>query len=140
MGKILKIHPRNIKPSQDFLKEGTVKFIFTCYSEDKKDQLPPAPVVQRSPDNGDYIAIDGHNLIAVKDYFDEECEVFVADHPEDELTENEFPGASPDGLASRNADLREKFESVVDDYKRLSEGGLDSFVRLREKYPDLFKI
>lgn len=87
---LLKIHPQKIKPSQDFLKEGTVRFILTCYSENKKDRLPPAPVVRKNPENGDYIAIDGHNLIAVRDFFDEECEVFVASHAGDELTEEDF--------------------------------------------------
>lgn len=138
MWKILKIHPRKIKPSQDFLKEGTVRFILACYSENKKEQLPPPPVVRKNQENDGYIAIDGHNLIAVRDFFDEECEVFVASHAGDELTEKDFPESSAEWLASRNADLRAKFDSVVDDYKRLSSDGLDSFARLREKYPQLF--
>lgn len=137
MGQIIKISSKKIKPSQDFLKENTVKFILTCCFEERRDKLPPAPIVRYDAINDEYIAIDGHNLLAVKDLFGEECEVFVAENANDKLTTSEFPESSQDGLMSRNKDLAEKFDGITDDYRKLSGNGLDSFVTLRKKYPYL---
>lgn len=129
MGNIIKINTNQIKPSQDFLKERTVKFILACFSENKKDMLPPTPIVKKDSEDGSYIAIDGHNLLAVYDLLGEEIEVYVARDENDELTEEVFSNFSSESLLSRNRDLKEKYNFI--------EAKKDSFSELRDKYPYL---
>jgi hypothetical protein len=46
-------------PSQDYLKEDTVKYILECYERNDMLQLPPPPLVRLHPGDIDkYIAID----------------------------------------------------------------------------------
>ncbi|HSW99843.1 MAG TPA: hypothetical protein VLH38_02285 [Patescibacteria group bacterium] len=61
----MQIAPEKILPSQDFLKEKTVRYIFDCLANGQVDRLPPAPLV-RKDEHGNLVAIDGHNLIAVR--------------------------------------------------------------------------
>ncbi len=73
----MKVSPKTILPSQNFLKPKTVAFIFDCLRDGNFDDLPPTPIV-RKDDNGNLIAIDGHNLIAVRLYRHEDIEVHLA--------------------------------------------------------------
>lgn len=134
MGKIILINTENIKPSQNFLKEDTIKFIFTCYFENKKQLFPPIPVVRYDVEKDEYIAIDGHNLIAIYDLLGEGINIYVAKNKRDCLTQKNFPKASMDGLKSRNKDLEEKYDFVIDDYNKLKENNISSFFNLRSKY------
>lgn len=134
MGKIIKVSTKYIKPSQDFLKEDTVKHIFRLIESGNIKLLPPTPIVRLSNNADEYIAIDGHNLIAVKDYLGELCEIYVAESSDDELknTTNE------PGVNLRNKDLKEKYDKSLSESKRIKKLGIDSFKKLRSKYVNLF--
>ena len=116
MGQFITLKPDQIKPSQDFLKKGTVDFILECYKNGVLDALPPPPLVRRDPaKEGEYIAIDGHNLLAVHQYGGTECEVYCVDSAEDF-----FPNPQSDpAITQRNKDLSDKFESCVDESRRV---------------------
>jgi hypothetical protein len=135
MGQYLTLKPDQIKPSQEFLKENTVRYIMRCIAEGRHDELPPMPFVRRAADEAGFIAIDGHNLIAVKDLQGEDVEVYLAESAEDGLDSVERPG-----VLERNQDLQDKFDSSLAEANRVAEAGIDSFSDLRSKYPELFKI
>ncbi len=59
------VEAKTIIPSQDFLKPATVRFIFDCIKSGDLDKLPPEPIV-RKDENGNLVAIDGHNILAVR--------------------------------------------------------------------------
>ncbi|MEX0877395.1 MAG: hypothetical protein WDZ40_00855 [Candidatus Spechtbacterales bacterium] len=127
MGKLIKLKPEFIKPSQDFLKEGTIKFILSCYKEGKLDALPPAPIVRKQPGKPDtYIAIDGHNLLAVCEFFGKECEVYLAASADDFLPNSE----NKESISQRNKDLVDKYESSIEEAQKINL----SFKELVDKY------
>jgi len=70
MGRIINVKASQIKPSQDFIKEETIGYILECIIKNELNKLPPTPIVRLNPDGSGYIAIDGHNLIAVFDLID----------------------------------------------------------------------
>jgi hypothetical protein len=126
------VNPNQIRPSQDFLKEGTVQFIMRCFKENDLDALPPAPIVRKDAD-GRLVAIDGHNLIAVKLYREEDLEVVLA-----ESAEAILPDASL-ANADRNSELKNKYGSVLADADKVQAVGISSFGDLIAKYPKLFQ-
>ena len=126
------VEAKTIIPSQDFLKPATVRFIFDCIKSGDLDKLPPEPIV-RKDENGNLIAIDGHNILAVRSFNDEAIEVHVATSANDGLPE------VSDANIARNDDLRMKFDDVLKERVVLHDAGVDSFEDLIEKYHDLFK-
>ena len=128
----MEVSPKTILPSQDFLKPKTVAFIFNCIRVGKYDELPPAPIV-RSDNKGNLIAIDGHNLIAVKLYRHEQIVVHLASNADDGL-----PPTS-DANIQRNRDLHEKFDIVVEEYAKLQADGISNFEDLITRYSELFQ-
>jgi len=108
-----------------------VRYIFDCLNRGRVDDLPPTPLV-RKDETGKLVAIDGHNLIAVRLFRHEPVEVIIA-------------GSSRDGLPhtteaniERNRELAEKFDTVLEDRARVEQEGIKSFLDLIQKYPDLF--
>jgi hypothetical protein len=97
----MKVTPEKILPSQNFLKERIVRYILTCIATGQTDKLPPTPLVRKDR-NGDLIAIDGHNLIAVRLFRGEPLEVIIADSPHDGLPD------TIDANRERNKELAEK--------------------------------
>jgi len=128
---IMKVSPEIILPSQNFLKERTVKFILDCLFSDRLDDLPPTPLV-RKDDHGRLVAIDGHNLIAVRRHREEDIEVIVAETAQDGL-----PPTS-EGNITRNQELAEKFDAVLEEQKKVAAESIESFDDLIAKYPELF--
>ncbi len=117
MGHLIKLRPELIKPSQDFLKKGTVDFILDCYKKNKIDSLPPTPLVRKHPNSKNtYVAIDGHNLLAVSELLGKACEVYIVSSADDYLPnpENKEP------ISQRNKDLTNKYESSVQEADRIS--------------------
>lgn len=127
----MKVSPENILPSQDFLKERTVKFILECLRSGNTQELPPTPLVRKN-EAGQLIAIDGHNLIAVRLFRNEDIEVFVAESASD--------GLSPTSEANitRNQELAAKFDTVLDEQQKVFAGGIKNFGDLIAKYSELF--
>ncbi len=116
MGQFLKLRPAKIKPSQDFLKRDTVDFILQCIQRGKIANLPPTPIVRRDSEGDGYVAIDGHNLLAIFAMLERECDVYLAASAQDFLP-------NPDNLpavAKRNQDLLEKFEECLEEARRLN--------------------
>ncbi|HYH75149.1 MAG TPA: hypothetical protein VD735_04275 [Candidatus Saccharimonadales bacterium] len=128
----MQVLPEQILPSQDFLKEKTVRFILECLRTGNLDDLPPTPLVRQDAD-GRLIAIDGHNLIAVRHYRNEPIEVIVATSSTDGLP------ATSEANVTRNQELADKFDTVLSEQRRVAAEGVTSFKTLIEKYPDLFK-
>jgi len=126
------VEAKTIIPSQDFLKPATVRFIFDCIKSGDLDKLPPEPII-REDENGNLIAIDGHNILAVRSFKDEDIEVHVATSANDGLPE------VSDANIARNDDLRMKFDNVLKERVVLHDTGIDSFEDLISKYPDLFQ-
>lgn len=125
------VDPNSVLPSQDFLKPGTIKHIFESINCGKLDELPPSPIV-RTDGDGHLVAIDGHNLIAVKAFLAEDIEVHIASSGDDGIE------ASTEADAQRNTDLREKYDASVNAQERVSATGVKSFQDLISKYPDSF--
>jgi len=127
----MQISPNQILPSQDFLKEKTVRFILECLTTGNLDELPPTPLVRRDAE-GRLVAIDGHNLIAVRHYRQEPIEVIVATSATDGL-----PPTSEANI-TRNQELADKYDTVLDEQRRVAAEGITGFGALIEKYPALF--
>lgn len=125
------ISPEKIAPSQDFLKERTVKFIFSCIREGNTEELPPTPLV-RKDDEGNLIAIDGHNLIAARQFRGEDIEVIVAESATDGL-----PPTTEANIA-RNEELAAKYDSVLDERQKVAAEGIVTFADLIARYQPLF--
>ena len=126
------ISPTKIAPSQDFLKEKTVGFIFDCLRTGNTADLPPTPLV-RTDKAGNFVAIDGHNLIAVRQFRGEDIEVIVAESATDGL-----PPTSPANI-TRNKELAAKFNSVLDERQKVAAQGIATFAELIAKYQSLFE-
>jgi len=125
------ISPQKIAPSQDFLKEKTVKFIFACLRDGNVDDLPPMPLV-REDEQGNLVAIDGHNLIAARQFRGEDVEVIVA--------ESSIDGLPPTSEANiiRNQELAAKYDSVLDEKRKVAAEGIVTFADLVARYRPLF--
>jgi hypothetical protein len=127
----MKVRPEQLVPSQDFLKPGTIAFIFTCIQNGEFEQLPPDPIVRKG-ENDEIIAIDGHNLIAVKLHLGQELEVHMAHSSQDGLP------PTTEANRARNKDLAEKFDFVLGERSRLHTRNIDTFQDLIDHYPELF--
>jgi hypothetical protein len=125
------VNSNKIRPSQDFLKPGTVQFIFDCIRSGNTDELPPTPLV-RAGDDGELVAIDGHNLIAVRHFLKQKVEVIPATSASDGLPE------TSEANIERNKELAAKYDTVLDEQHRVAGEGIASFDDLIAKYPDLF--
>jgi hypothetical protein len=126
----MQVRPEQILPSQGFLKEKTIRFILECFRTGHIDELPPTPLV-RHDEEGNLVAIDGHNLIAVRLHRNEPIDVIVATSPEDGLPE------TSEANAARNRDLAEKYDTVLAEQRCVAAEGIASFADLITKYPDL---
>ncbi len=125
------VNPNKIRPSQDFLKPGTVRFIFDCIHNGNTDELPPTPLV-RTDDDGELVAIDGHNLLAVRCFLNQGVEVIAATSPHGGLSE------TSEANIERNKELATKYDIVLDEQHRVAAEGIHSLADLIAKYPDLF--
>lgn len=121
------VSPDNILPSQDFLKPQTLTFILECIENGDLDSLPPSPIV-REDDDGNLIAIDGHNLIAVKYVRKEDIDVHVATSSSDGIPE------MSEADIKRNKDLLDKFDTVLAERARIVASGINNFGDLVSRY------
>jgi len=125
------VSPEKIAPSQGFLKEKTVRFIFACLRDGNIDDLPPTPLV-RKDDEGNLVAIDGHNLIAVRHFRGEGIEVIVAKSSADGLP------PTTEANITRNEELAAKYESVLKERQKVVAEGIVNFADLIARYQPLF--
>ena len=128
MPTLLSVNPNDISPSQDFLKEKTVRFILECIRNGNEDQLPPMPIV-RKDSGGKLVAIDGHNLLAVMSRLGRKQIVHVAENAADGLAQ------TSDANKARNQDLAEKYDSSLSASEEVAIGGIRSFDDLTARYP-----
>lgn len=126
------ISPTKIAPSQDFLKEKTVRFIFDCLDAGNTADLPPTPLV-RKDNAGNFVAIDGHNLIAARQFRGEDVEVIVAKSATDGL-----PPTTPANI-TRNKELAAKYDTVLDERQKVAAKGILTFADLIARYQSLFE-
>lgn len=129
MGVFKTIPTAQILPSQDYLKEDTLKFIVSCLENGELDNLPPTPFVRKDPKSSYYVAIDGHNLIAVYDYRGLDIDVYIASSAKDGLE------PTTAAIIQRNNDLAAKYESSLKQAYALQKKGIGFFVKLRKQYP-----
>ena len=125
------VNPRDILPSQDFLKPSTITYIFSCIENNELDKLPPAPIV-RKDDEGNLIAIDGHNLIAVMHALGQDIEVHIANSKNDGLVVKDVK------YEDRNEDLLEKYDHVIGLREETLLNGINTFRDLLDKHRELF--
>lgn len=130
MGKYFYISPGNVLPSQDFLKEGTIRMIADALAEGQINRVPAPPIVRNVAFSDSFVAIDGHNLLATKFLLGENCLVYLAEDSRDFLQTN---GNDP-SVAQRNNDLSEKFDISALEAKRILSRGLHGISALLEKY------
>lgn len=128
---LISISPEKIAPSQDFLKERTVKFIFSCLRDGNTEELPPTPLV-RKDDEGSLVAIDGHNLIATRQFRGEDIEVIVAESATDGLP------PTTEANITRNEELAAKYDCVLDERRKVAAEGIVTFADLIARYQPLF--
>jgi hypothetical protein len=138
VGSIIRTLPSQVQPSQNFLKEDTLHFIADAILTKHEEKLPPTPIVRRKPFSDQFIAIDGHNLLAIFVLMNRECTLYIAENANDILTIADSPQSSEEALQKRNADLKMKFDQVLEDVKNLEVAGITSFKDLIAKY-DVFK-
>ncbi len=119
MGIIIKTNPSLVRPSQDFLKKGTLVFIKDNYEKGNFDKLPPTPIVRKDLNN-ELVAIDGHNLLAFYTKINLDCEVYVAESKNDGILGNS------EMILKRNNDLFEKYDTVLGDADALSKKGINT--------------
>ncbi len=120
-----------IFPSQNFLKPDTVRFIFSCFQNGHPEKLPPSPIV-REDGEGNLVAIDGHNVVAVQAFRHESVDVIVASSREPVLPD------TSDANRVRNRMLAQSFESVLLAREQMIAQGVLTFGDLIAKYPQLF--
>ncbi len=125
------ISPEKIAPSQDFLKERTVRFIFSCLRDGNTEDLPPMPLVRKDND-GNLVAIDGHNIIAVRQFCGDDIEVIVAESSTDGLP------PTTEANITRNEELAAKYDSVLDERQKVAAEGIVTFADLIAQYQPLF--
>lgn len=128
----MRVNPREIAPSQDFLKEKTTRFILEALRNGDEESLPPTPIV-RKDEQGELVAIDGHNLLAARAHHGQLADVHLAESSEHGLPEID------EASILRNKDLREKFESSLEGRELARANGVHSFDDLIAKYPELFE-
>lgn len=133
MGTYCYIDPIQILPSQDFLKDGTVRMIANALASGQLDRVPPPPIVRAASFSDRLVAIDGHNLLAVKLLMGERCLVYLAEHPNDHLALSSDDSA----IAQRNRDLTDKFEASEIEARQLFARGITGMSALLTHYPDL---
>jgi len=129
----MKINPSEIYPTQNFLKPGTVEYIFDCISNGHKEDLPPAPIVRKDAE-GNLLAIDGHNLIAVLHYLGEEIEVHLAESTSDGL------GVKTNKDATRNQELHDKYDQILELRQQTISNGVNTFQDLIDQNKELFDV
>ena len=134
--KKITVKGSQVRPSQDWLREDTVRYILACYAEHRESELPPPPLVRHNPETRELVAIDGHNLLAVADFLGKEIEVYAVDSSEDRMVENNV--YRKDMVEKRNAELAEKFDSSLRGHEDAKAAGINSFVDLRNKYAYLW--
>lgn len=125
------VSPEQIAPSQNFLKEQTVKFILTCLRDGNTGDLPPPPLV-REDQAGMLVAIDGHNLIAVRSFRGEKVEVVAAASATDGLP------PTTEANITRNRELANKYEFVLVERQKVAAEGIVTFADLITRYRHLF--
>lgn len=130
--QIVSVPPETVAPSQDFLKEKTILFILECIRKGELDRLPPTPLVRKDA-AGRLTAIDGHNLLAVRQYRGESVEVCIVDSVDDRLPE------VSEASAERSRELARKFDTVFSEREETAAKGMASFADLVEKYRPLFE-
>ncbi len=127
------LNPSIIAPSQDFLKPKTIDYIFECLAKGMLENLPPTPIVIRNGING-YIAVDGHNLLAVYCYLGKDIEVHIAKSKYDGLKDESLPSLT------RNQELENRFETALLGRESSQAKGINNFTDLIARYKDLFDI
>lgn len=136
MGEYIAVSSSVVLPSQDYLKPETLEYILNCYDNEGYDNLPPSPIVRKHPtDNDIFIAIDGHNLLAVNEYLQRATEVYLADSATDVPPSNNQ--SNGEAILQRTVELRAKFVSCVAASERMQKEGFATFAELVELYPDL---
>jgi hypothetical protein len=125
------VSPNTIAPSQNFLKERTVRFILECLRDGNTTDLPPTPLVRKDA-AGNLVAIDGHNLIAVRLFRDEDIEVIVAASATDGLP------PTTEANRTRNQELADKYDTVLAERQKVAAEGIVTFHDLNARYKALF--
>jgi hypothetical protein len=120
-----------VRPSQSYLKGGTINHILKLIADDKIDELPPAPMVRLDPD-GRYVAIDGHNLLAVYARREEQIKVHLAIDPTDGIPEID------EASKIRNIELFEKFDQCLTEADLSAEDGYPTMAELVSANSNLF--
>ena len=133
MGTYCYVNPSQVLPSQDFLKDGTVRMIANALASGQLGRVPPPPIVRSANFSERPVAIDGHNLLAVKLLMGENCLVYLAEHSNDHL-----PASADDpAIEQRNRDLSDKFAASDTEARRLLESGITGMSGLLTHYPEL---
>lgn len=133
MGHYRYINPKQIIPSQNFLKDDTVRMIVDALASGQVSCLPPPPLVRTVSFSPRLVAIDGHNLLAVKLLLGENCLVYVTDDHDDTL-----PTFTPNGgVNQRNKELKEKFDISESEARHLYKSGVTGLEFILANYPDL---
>jgi nicotinamide mononucleotide adenylyltransferase len=133
MGTYCYVDPKKVLPSQDFLKDGTVRMITNALATGQLDRVPPPPIIRAVGFSTCPVAIDGHNLLAVKLLMGENCLVYLAEHSNDHLPLS----ANEPAVSQRNRDLTEKFAASEDEARQLFAQGITGMPGLLTRYPDL---
>lgn len=126
------VDPNGIYPSQSFLKTKTFKYIFECLRTGQRDKLPPPPIV-RDDGQGHYVAIDGHNLLAVMAFRHEPVEVLVADSTDPVLPE------TSEANIQRNRALQASYGTVLAEREKVRQKGYATFADIVRKYRSIFE-
>lgn len=113
MGRFSYLDASKVIPSQDYLKGRTMQALIGYVEDKKPDLIPPPPIVLRVEDKS-FVALDGHNLIALQALQKRRCMVYVMDSISDSLhTPDDIPISE-----DRKESVKERIQELEGDFFR----------------------
>jgi hypothetical protein len=129
MGKIIRLRPEDIRPTQPYLTEESLCYFFQKHLKGEGEKLIP-PAVRYHRKRKEYLTLDGHNTIAAAQIFDKDLPVYVARHKYDFMSWLRFPKADKPSLKVRNILIHLRFYKILEDIVELDEQDIPDFKNL----------
>lgn len=126
MGRIITTDTKLIRPCQSEIRKGSLQFNLGYYLA--HGRLIAPPVVKISGDF--FLTMDGHHGLTVLDALGSQAKVYVAEHQDDFLDQNNYPG-SEEAIIVRNHFIRVAFNLIEDVAEAAANNNIRSYEDLR---------
>ena len=131
MGKIIKISPKIVRPTEDDLCPKRFSRIIFKYTIGEEHNLG-IPVVKYYQE--EYFTIDGHHRFTAADLYDREIDAYLAEGNTDFIKRRDFPYLSKRSIQDANRCIMIRYfglEWLADDLENI---GISTFYDLRQKF------